>query len=64
MMIRNIARASANSTYSVLNVGLASRGRTSITARTTKAMAPVIITVLHTIAPIIAAYVYGQRLNQ
>ncbi len=64
IMTRNITRARANSIYSVPNVGLASRGRTSITAKMAKAMAPVISTVLITIGPSIAAHVYGQQLGQ
>ena len=56
MMTRNIPRARANSIYSVVNVALATRGRTSITAKMRKAIAPVIITALNTMAPSIAAH--------
>jgi hypothetical protein len=52
MMTRNIPRASTNSIYSVVNVALARKGRTCITAKMTKAMAPVTITGLNTGAPV------------
>jgi hypothetical protein len=52
MMTRNITKASTNSIYSTVNVALATKGRTCITAKMTKAMAPVIITVLNTVGPV------------
>jgi hypothetical protein len=64
MRTRNSPRARANSIYSVPNVALAIWRRTNITAKMTMEMAPVIITVLNTIAPIIADRVYGQLLDQ
>ncbi len=62
-MTTNMTRARANSIYSAPKSTPITRGRTRIAPKMTKAAAAVIITVLHTIAPIIAAHVYDQRLG-